>query len=376
MWNTRLGVRVLHQPWHSGNIYDVAFSPDGKLFASTNRDGTVAVRRVPDFTLVKELRLVTDSRRVVFADARMLATLPHDGESPLRDTAQDFHRAASWNVGVGNSRALGVSPDGRQVVCAVRNADPRAWYVRGQAEARLSAGGATTAFGFRPDGARFAAARDDHVMRPVRPPGGGAGSRVQPGRPPRGHRLRRPPGSNVWDAATGQLRHPLPGHRAGVAALAFRPGTTELVTADDGGEVRFWDAFAGKDRTVHDTRPVTGDPDEARPTAKAGASLAFTPDGTRVALGSAALSVQVWDADTRRPLLDLDAIPGGGRQCVAFTPVGSGPSPLAASPPCNGSRSPLDTTPRIGHHAGVAPGAVRCASYQPSRQRSSPRCSP
>ena len=41
-----------------------------------------------------------------------------------------------------------------------------------------------------------------------------------------------------------------------------------------------------------------------RPTAKAGASLAFSPDGTRVALGSVALSVQVWDANTRRPLLE------------------------------------------------------------------------
>ncbi len=225
MWNTRLGVRVLHQPWHSGNIYDVAFSPDGKLFASTNRDGTVAVRRVPDFTLVKELRLVTDSRRVVFADARMPATLPHDGESPLRDTAQDFRRAASWNVGVGNSRALGVSPDGRQVVCAVRNADPRAWYVRGQAEARLSAGGATTAFGFRPDGARFAAARDDHVMRPVRPPGGGAGSRVQPGRPPRGHRLRRPPGSGVG-RGDGSTAPPAP-------RSPRRRGGTGLPSGDD-----------------------------------------------------------------------------------------------------------------------------------------------
>ena len=467
MWNTRLGVRLLRQPWHAGNIYDVAFSPDGKLFASTNRDGAVAVRRTSDFMLVKELRLATDARRVAFAaDSRIMATLSHDGEIALWDAAEDFRRAAAWNVGPANYRALGTSPGGRQVVCAVRNADPRAWLVRGQAEARLSAGGATTAFGFRPDGARFAAAREDHVIQvwdQTAPPdprlhewktawvsglaaspdgktvalaGGLRWSHNVGGKlvglldlerggvtDLRGHdgqvngvayrpdgkelascddggavilwdaakrketgRLKHPAGAvtgvsyaragdrlvtagadknarvwhladrtergrfehpaevravafspdgalvatgcddrlvRVWDAATGQLRHALAGHRAGVAAVAFRPGTAELATADDGGEVRFWDAAGGKDRTVHDTRPTTGLTDEARPTAKAGASLAFTPDGTRLALGSAALSVQVWDADTRRPLLDLDAVAGGARQSVVFTPDGT-----------------------------------------------------
>ncbi|HYH67029.1 MAG TPA: protein kinase [Urbifossiella sp.] len=467
LWNTDLGVRLLRQPWHSGNIYDVAFSPDGKLFASTNRDGAVAVRRTSDFALVKELRLVTDARRVVFgADSRMLATLSHDGEIALWDAAEDCRRAAAWNVGLANYRALGITPDGRHVVCSVRNADPRAWFVRGQAEVRLSNAGATTAFGFRPDGARFAAAREDHVIQvwdqtaPADPRVHEWGTAWVTGLAPspdgrtvavagglrwshrvggkmvglldlerggitdlRGHdghvngvayrpdgkelascddagavirwdaatrketsRLRGHAGAvhgvgyaragdrlatagadktarvwavadgaevgrfehpaevravafspdgllvatgcddrvvRVWDAATGRLRHTLPGHRAGVAAAAFRPGTAELVTADDGGEVRFWDAAAGKDLTAHDAPAPVGGADEARPTAKAGASLAFSPDGTRVAVGSVALSVQVWDAGTRRPLLDMDAIAGGARQCVAFTTDGS-----------------------------------------------------
>jgi WD40 repeat protein len=471
MWNTRLGLQLLRQQWHSGNIYDVAFSPDGKLFASTNRDGAVAVRQLSDFALVKELRLVTDSRRVAFtADSRMLATLSHDGEIALWDTAENFRRAAAWNVGLANYRALGVGPDGRQVVCAVRDGDPRAWYVRGQASTRMSAGGATTAFGFRPDGARLAAAGEDfvvqvwdqtappdprvHEWKPAwvsglsvhpdgktvalagglrwsfksggklvglldlargsftdlrghegqvnavayRPDGkelasaddggtvilwntatkkqsgqlkGHAGAVNGIGYAPAGDRLATAGADRsarvwsvadraerarfehpaevravaysanglliatgcddrlvrVWDAESGQLRFTLPGHRAGVAAVTFRPGTTELVTADDGGGVRFWEASTGKDRTVHDSRPRAADPDpdpeEARPTARAGASLAFSPDGTRLAFGSMALSVQVWDADTRRPLLDLDAIPGGARQSVAFTPDGT-----------------------------------------------------
>ncbi len=469
VWSTALDYRLSRSVWHPGNVYDVAYSPDGRFLASTCRDAAAVVRSATDHSIVHECRLVTDARRVVFSpDGRMMATVSHDGEVVLWDVATGFRRAATRHVGLAMFRGLGFSPDGGTVVCASRESDPKAWSVRGQGGRRLSYGGPATACAFNPDGSRFATARDDCVIQvwdQTAPPdpreyewGGGwvagvavspdgriaalagtirrafndagkvvglvnlerGGFAQMPGHPgqltavayrpdgkelassdevgavflwdmtqrkqigelkghdgavnglgyaPAGDRiatagadktarvwdaakravvkqLDHPAGVRavafssdgmllatgcddrlvrVYDAATFALRHTLPGHRTGVAAVAFRPGTAELATADDAGEVRFWDAAGGKDRTIPDLAPAAAGAgaDEDRPGPRGGASLAFAPDGSRLATGCGLRPVQVWDPDTRRPLLDLPHPPAVNRQSVAFTPDGS-----------------------------------------------------
>ncbi len=63
-------------------------------------------------------------------------------------------------------------------------------------------------------------------------------------------------GVMLYDAATGAVKHALPGHEDGTNALAWRPalqstedrgpGTDLLATGGQDGCVRFWDATAGK----------------------------------------------------------------------------------------------------------------------------------
>ena len=50
-------------------------------------------------------------------------------------------------------------------------------------------------------------------------------------------------------------------------------------------------------------------------------SVAFGPDGQRLASGSSDETVKIWDSGTGKELLSLKA-PGGGINSVAFSPVG------------------------------------------------------
>ena len=49
----------------------------------------------------------------------------------------------------------------------------------------------------------------------------------------------------IYDAATGARRHELTGHLARVAALAFGPDGTTLVTASTDGAARIWNTATG-----------------------------------------------------------------------------------------------------------------------------------
>jgi WD40 repeat protein len=51
--------------------------------------------------------------------------------------------------------------------------------------------------------------------------------------------------ARVWEANSGKLLWTMP-HPAGASWLAFRPGTTHLLTVDENGSVRGWDTLTGR----------------------------------------------------------------------------------------------------------------------------------
>jgi WD40 repeat protein len=52
----------------------------------------------------------------------------------------------------------------------------------------------------------------------------------------------------VFDAATGAVRHDLPGHGFGTAAVGWGPGGEPLASVGQDGKVTFWDLAAAKER--------------------------------------------------------------------------------------------------------------------------------
>jgi WD40 repeat protein len=291
-------------PWPEAWVAALAVSPDGRTVALagtrnvTHGGGSKAVRLLPDGggpSVDLPGHAGWPTAVAYRPDGRQLASADESGGVILWDPAA---RAAVGRLAghAGAVNAVAYRPDGERLVTAGADGTARVWDAGGRECGRLDHPAGVLAAAYSPDGRLLATGGTDRLVR-------------------------------VWDADTLALRHALPGHRAAVAAVAFRPGTAELATADEESEVRFWDAAAGRDRTAHTQPPVTApvptaDDRPGRPAVRTGGTLAFSPDGRRLLTGGPARPVQVWDADARRPLLDLAEPDFQHRHLVAAHPDG------------------------------------------------------
>jgi eukaryotic-like serine/threonine-protein kinase len=177
--------------------------------------------------------------------------------------------------------------------------------------------------------------------------------------------------ARIWDAKTGKLLQILGGHSQGVAALAFAPDGKILATGAGDKTVSLWDVPTGKELTVlrghnygvtalafgpdgkwlasadgklannGDLNPIDKYVDTVPLPAKvivwniethkliltlAGhtrsiLSLAVSPDGKRLATGSADATVKLWDVETGKMETNLAGFKGPVL-AVAFSPDG------------------------------------------------------
>jgi tetratricopeptide (TPR) repeat protein len=94
----------------------------------------------------------------------------------------------------------------------------------------------------------------------------------------------------VWDAQTGRETLSLQGHTAGVNSVAFSPDGQRLASASMDDTVRVWDAATGQE-----TLALKGHTASAN-------SVAFSPDGRRIAATDRNEgTVRVWDATALTP---------------------------------------------------------------------------
>ena len=246
---------------HTGyyGIWDVAFSPDGRLLATAGGDDKTA--RVWDPATGDCLRTLTGHVGQVLGvafspDGRLLATAGDDETSRLWDPATgDCLRTLTGHVG----QVLGVvfSPDGRLLATAggddktARVWDPATGDCLGILTGHSRA---VMDVAFRPDGRLLATAGgDDRTAR-------------------------------VWDPATGDCLRTLTGHVGQVLGVAFSPDGRLLATA------------GGLDKTARVWDPATGDClGILTGHSRAVMDVAFRPDGRLLATAGLDKTARLWD---------------------------------------------------------------------------------
>jgi WD40 repeat protein len=324
----------------------VAYSPDGKLLASSGVDGKDKHSiRIWDARSGQELRrcpLPKDEPPICLAfspDARQLAAVVEEDDMHLFDveTGKQVHRLKhywasrlayspdgkslvsvrgpvmrQWDPATGQERglefgghqsgvaALALSPDGKLAASAGDRV--RVWDLATSKEARrLDV--AAVAVAFAPDGKTLASAGRDRLVR-------------------------------LWDVESGMEKSQLKGHRHGVLAVAFSPDGKYVASGDTQATVRIWDTAAAKETQTIDVKSIA----EAM-------TLVFSPDGKSLACAGAwndssflpkgaALNIQgvevtrkegyavlVWEVATGKDRLQLTGLQDKIRS-VAFAPDG------------------------------------------------------
>jgi WD40 repeat protein len=111
--------------------------------------------------------------------------------------------------------------------------------------------------------------------------------------------------TRLWDATNGTLLRELPGQTLDVVAARFSPDGTRVATASRDGTVIIRDTANGNLLFTFGEVSVTEINREEEVQYESWLGLAWSPDGTQLASGTAEGTVEVWDTTSGEKILDL-----------------------------------------------------------------------
>jgi WD40 repeat protein/tRNA A-37 threonylcarbamoyl transferase component Bud32 len=294
VWDARTGERLLECKGHTGAVRSVAFSPDGLRLATGSFDQTARVWDARSGDKLLECSHTNAVCSVAFSpDGLRLATGSWDHTARVWD-ARKGEMLLECKGHTGAVTSVAFSPDGLRLATGSLDHTARVWDA-GTGHMLLECKGHTggvTSVAFSADGLRVATGSDDHTARVWDAQAGANGIPL------------------LWVAQAGAKVLECKEHGSAVESVAFSPDGLRLATGSGDGTARVWDTRPGVKllEARHDV-----------------AYVAFSRDGVRLAtvgrergLGTTA---RVWDARTREMLLEWK-VHGGTVESVAFSPDG------------------------------------------------------
>ena len=318
LWDVETGEQ-LWSVTHEKPIDTVAFSPEGTSMATYYEDDTVSVLRVADGSLIpraihaeKWSKIKTNlsidhdedgwGRRVRFSpDGKHLAELKMGSNSITLWDVNTGKKTEELDEVKGRARTLAFSPEGD---CLGLSCTPDPEYDTVElwdAEKRVSFthSGPVDTPAMSPDGTFLATGGRDKTVK-------------------------------LWHVETQQCFQTLSGHIGRILSLAFSPDGTLLVsgggdnwekqTHADGTTFFFSAGDSPVDRTAKVWEVATGKNIATLESSGMVRGIAFSPDGKCLATGANNKTVTLWCTKTWQPMVTLDTV---SFESFAFSPDGS-----------------------------------------------------
>ena len=275
LWDTKTKKKLKQFGGKQDEVIDAAFSPDGNLIVTTGADGKARLWDGATGAPVRELQ----GGHIGRVNAAVFSP-----NSELVATAGDDQTAIVWNVGTGEKikvlsghqgsvHEIVFSPDGTRIATEATDETGRIWEWRTSKVLVLPGlTGQVAAMAFSPDGKVLVTEGGPGTERGV-----GVGGNCP---------------ATVWSVDSGRAKATLAGHEQYIAAVAFSPDGSLIVTSSGDNTARVWDQ---RGSLISELRGHTRSVSDA----------VFSSDGTRIVTASADNTARVWDVYSGRSLTEL-----------------------------------------------------------------------
>ncbi len=319
----RTDLRSARFTQYLGSIRDIAFSPDGRFFATGDTNGELYIYRADAGRQMARIGHRGWLWSITYSpNGKMLASGGEDSEIELWDaeSGENLTTLCGHEAGV---RTMNFTPDGTHLISGSEDGTVRVWNLDSDRCTQILIDGyrPVVALAIGADGKTLASSdgREIHLWQlpsgkclatfndctgPIRAlafcpqsqqlAGGGDDCSI-----------------HLWNFTpeAGQpVEHQrLQGHQMGVSSLSFSPDGSRLASGSDDCTIRLWNLTSNYCERALSSHQIGV------------SAIAFSPDNKTIASGSLDCTIQLWDASSGRALRSHQGN-GNGSQAIAFSP--------------------------------------------------------